>query len=53
MSEIKTTEANDALKKQDEKDEELKPEELNQVSGGIFAPEGAQQNHNQTCTFIG
>jgi hypothetical protein len=53
MSDQKTTEANDQLKEQDAEKKELTPEDLNQVSGGIFVPQGAQINHNQTCTFIG
>jgi len=54
MDNLNTTEhgSNDELKKQDTENSELSPQELEQLSGGTFH-EGAQQNHNQTCTVIG
>jgi len=53
MNDLKTAEpgANDEIKKQVVEKEELAAEELDQVSGGTLILQGAQQNHNQTCTF--
>lgn len=54
MSDLKTTEhktqldANEPLKKQDEKNEELTMEDLGELSGGGLN----SANHNATCTFI-
>lgn len=52
MSDLKTTETNDQAKERDVEKKELTSEELNQIAGGGRPTEGAQQNHNQTCTFI-